>query len=127
MRNDLRKQYKYIPNRFGREYHEWSIESEFGACHLHISYRESDPQTSGGIEVHYRKPPEYMKGSAPHYHNCPLTGGLCWHDGSSMAADIAIEAFRDGKNVSREHDYYFGIVLDWMKSRGLVHDIDEEE
>jgi hypothetical protein len=60
--------------------------------HLHISemvdgYKpEYGPETSGGIGIHYRTPPDYMKDDAPSCNPCWLIGGPCWHDGSSMQA-----------------------------------------
>lgn len=116
----LRKKYTFDPNR---NVHMWEVESEFGGGHLHIRYKGVG-EFYGGIEIHYRSPPDYMKGSAPHHHDCFVTGGLCWHDGSSLGADIPIQVFDDGKNIN--HDYFFDFVESWMKDRGLINKENDE-
>jgi len=40
----------------------------------------------GGIETHYRQPPDYMRDDPPTFEDCDVLRGLCWHDGSSLAA-----------------------------------------
>jgi hypothetical protein len=61
------------------------------AMHLHIDDMGEDhglkygDRYSGGIEIHYRVPPDYMRDQAP-MAKCWLLGGPCWHDGSSLQA-----------------------------------------
>lgn len=70
--------------------HIWSIVGPLGAIHFHVSEnpKKSEHEAnrySGGIELHYRSPPDYMKDQAPH-ENCWLLKNACWHDGSSLQA-----------------------------------------
>lgn len=76
--------------QFGHAYHVWSVVARHIGMHLHIcDYGETDEKKlgerySGGIEIHYRQPPDYMKDEAPSNDNCWLLKAPCWHDGSSM-------------------------------------------
>ena len=71
--------------------HIWSCVGAKGAVHFWVKdygeergkqYRE---RYGGGIEIHYRYPPNYMN-TPPSHDNCWLLGGPCWHDGSSLQA-----------------------------------------
>lgn len=71
--------------------HLWSVVGRHGAIHLHISDMGKErsekyctEQFSGGIEIHYRQPPSYMRNDAPSQDRCWLLQGPCWHDGSSL-------------------------------------------
>lgn len=68
---------------FGNEKHTWSVIGRHLAIHLHISVL-ADHGPSGGIEYHYRQPPEHMQNEAPSNDVCWLLKAPCWHDGSSM-------------------------------------------
>ncbi len=61
-----------------------------GAIHFHVTdYGELfqfGPRYSGGLEVHYRQPPDYMRDDAPSQDKCWLIGCPCWHDGTSLYA-----------------------------------------
>jgi len=76
--------------RNGHEYHDWSVIARHIGIHLHIidmgedDGKEAGERYSGGIEIHYRQPPDYMKDEAPSHDNCWLLKAPCWHDGSSM-------------------------------------------
>ena len=40
----------------------------------------------GGVETHWsHDPPDYMDGG-PHHTDCEVTGGNCWHEGTSLWA-----------------------------------------
>lgn len=84
-----RSKYEY-EYRFGHPEHTWSVVCAEGGIHLHISDYGKDnkygERFQGGIEIHYRKPPGYMRHDAPSHDNCWLIGGPCWHDGSSLQA-----------------------------------------
>lgn len=72
--------------------HTWTCVGANGGLHLYIREPHSayvseglqDP--SGGIEVHYRYPPEYMADDAPSHDECWVLKCPCWHDGSSLQA-----------------------------------------
>lgn len=86
--------YEYT-NEFGTVRHIWSVYGARMGVHLHISdlgeeraAKYADGRRySGGIELHYRTPPDYMRDQAPASKACWLIGGPCWHDGSSLQAD----------------------------------------
>ena len=40
----------------------------------------------GGLETHYRSPPDYMGNSAPSHDHCHILKSPCWHDGTSRYA-----------------------------------------
>ena len=64
--------------------HIWSLVGPLGG--LHLSIREYGREPSGGIEIHYRFPPDYMAEKPPHHDRCWLLGCPCWTDGSSLEA-----------------------------------------
>jgi len=73
--------------------HRWELVGPYGALHfsaqIHQPARDMTTEryeTSCGLECHYAQPPEYMQGQAPTQTDCALTGGWCWHDGTSLYA-----------------------------------------
>jgi hypothetical protein len=66
--------------------HAWSMVGAKGAVHLHITdYGEKyGTQYSGGIETHWRSPPECMQDQPPSQDTCWLLHCPCWHDGSAL-------------------------------------------
>lgn len=79
-----RSKYEYS-RPFGNPTHVWSVIGRHLAIHLRI-VDLGDHGLSGGIELHFREPPEYMAEDAPSHDRCELLQGPCWHDGSSMQA-----------------------------------------
>ena len=72
----------------GTPSHTWSVVGRHGGMHLWIrGYLLDGTMTwSGGIEMHYRTPPQYMEHDAPSHDCCWLLQAPCWHDGSSLQA-----------------------------------------
>lgn len=93
-----------MTDRFGSGYrYSWSVECAHGAIEFWYSEFKAlnkEIQKSGGIEVHYRQPPDYMKDDCPSHHDCPLIGDCCWHDGSSLQAD-------DWYDMAGDHEAIF--------------------
>lgn len=91
-------QFKYtFTAQRGGPTHIWSALGAKGGLHLHIHDRgkesegEVDGRYYGGVEIHYRSPPERMKQIAPSDNKCWLLECPCWTDGSSCwARDDAI-------------------------------------
>lgn len=86
---EFRFKYEYSKSYGSKATHIWSIIGKHGAMHLHInnySYSENlEKDTySGGLETHYRSPPDYMANDAPSSDNCWLLKSPCWHDGTSL-------------------------------------------
>lgn len=78
--------HKYTYSKpFNSPRHNWEMVGPNGAIHFHASLTPGHPP-SCGLEIHYCSPPDYMKGRAPSHVDCKLTGGRCWHDGTSLYA-----------------------------------------
>lgn len=82
-----RCEYRY-KREFKHAYHTWIVIARHLAMHLHVTDlgEENDPRYCGGIEQHWREPPNYMKDEAPSHDRCGVLEAPCWHEGSSMAA-----------------------------------------
>ncbi len=91
LNRDYRHKYEMF-FRYGHLTHVWSVEIAAGAVHLYISdYGEKREKHfvdrySGGVQYHWRYPPEHRPNAAPQHHDCPYTHGVCWHDGTSTYA-----------------------------------------
>ena len=89
---------------FGSPKHNWSVIGARGAVQLHITVVDKYGP-SGGIEIHYLQPPEYMKNDAPSHDICWLLKCPCWHDGSSLQAEeVWIPRWQDDPH---NHDAMF--------------------
>jgi hypothetical protein len=64
----------------------WAVLGPLGAVDFHMTNRPVIDHRSGGIEMHYRTPPDYMSDQAPSHEHCRLLDAPCWHDGSSLYA-----------------------------------------
>lgn len=80
----LRRKYQHCP-KAGEVTHIWSVVGEAGGLHLWITVGGTRPY--GGVEIHYRTPPDYMSDKEPSQEHCWLLDGPCWHDGSSLYAE----------------------------------------
>ena len=86
-----RCKYEYA-YRFDHPMHLWSLLGARGGLHLWITdhgeehERKCGNRYLGGIEIHYRRPPEYMRDQPPSQDECWLLCAPCWHDGSSLQA-----------------------------------------
>lgn len=96
----FRVKYEYS-NPFGSPHHVWTVIGRHGAMHFHVTdmgeawaqKHGRDQQYSGGLEIHHRAPPDYMRDDAPSQDKCWLIGGPCWHDGTSLYASETIIPF----------------------------------
>ena len=70
---------------FSRVSHHWSLIGPTMAVSFHVSVN-AEHGDSAGLEFHYFEPPDYMRDAAPSHIDCKLTGGRCWHDGTSSYA-----------------------------------------
>ena len=83
------------------------VGKEFG---LHIWIAKSvagGREYYGGLEMHYRAAPDYMKEHPPSNTNCWLLNAPCWHDGTSLYAHEVIIPFwlRDPENNERMFEF----------------------
>lgn len=77
------KHHKYTYCRpFTSAQHTWELVGPNGAIHFHVSIPHNDKYAPcAGLEFHH------LSGDgAPDHINCPMTGGQCWHDGTSLYA-----------------------------------------
>lgn len=82
-----RKEYKMTFLYGNQPNHLWSVVGRHGAKHLSIHAYETmnnGIEFSGGLETHWRVPPEYMADQAPSQDKCWLLNQPCWHDGTSL-------------------------------------------
>lgn len=107
------------------ERHDWCIIGEAGAVNI---WAEPDPSGAkwrerwfGGVECHWRKPPDYYEGKPPHHERCWLLGKACWHDGSSLFFSERIEPHLpdpDGKQMDGSiNDLMLYHLRDWYGDR----------
>lgn len=99
--------------------HHWELRGPRGGIHFHVSIMD-DPkygEPSCGLEFHHSFDPSNGQ-EAPHHINCPVTGGQCWHDGTSLYASehvwpIVKMYLQDGDHAAifrvleREYDSHF--------------------
>jgi hypothetical protein len=117
----FRKKYTLIWP-YGKPIHTWEIECADGGLHVHIT--EGEPDWYGGIEVHYRTAPDYMKHSAPSHHDCPVLGGICWHDGSSLQAREHWIPMWQG--CGGDHDFMFRMIDAELRERFCLGTEDDD-
>ena len=67
-----------------------------GGCEFWFNCRNEEQRrygegaiTLGGFECHWKEHsrPDYYKDREAHYTDCTITGGACWHDGTSLWAN----------------------------------------
>lgn len=108
---------KYEYSRlWGRPHHVWTCIGRHGAMHFHVTdhgedrEREYGQRYSGGLETHYRSPPDYMEDHAPSQDKCWLLKCPCWHDGTSLyATEHLIPLWLANQN---DPEYVFRILVE---------------
>jgi hypothetical protein len=97
--------YKY-EKPFGYPRHHWELRSQHGGVHFHVSVvKDYDP--SAGLELHSIYP---KNDDAPDHINCPITGGRCWHDGTSLYAMETLWPMIKVYLEKGDHDSIFQIL-----------------
>lgn len=66
--------------QFNSVRHNWEFVGPRGGVNFHVSITDGYGETAG-LEFHH-----FSGDGAPDHVNCPLTGGHCWHDGTSLYA-----------------------------------------
>lgn len=91
--------------------HNWSLVGPKGAVNFHVSIMDDEkyPPTAG-LEFHHLDDHPYAQGKAPHHLDCPLTGGRCWHDGTSLYATEHLWPLIEGYLRCGEHKQIFDIL-----------------
>lgn len=101
------RDHKYTWSKpFGSVRHNWELRSQRGGIHFHVSLTDGYGP-SCGLEFHSVEP----KGDdAPDHTNCPITGGRCWHDGTSLYAEESIWPLVQSYLRTGDHAQIFGLL-----------------
>lgn len=92
---------------FGSVHHHWELRSANGGVHFHVGIVEGYGP-SCGLEFHSVKP---LHGeSAPDHIDCPVTGGRCWHDGTSLYAQDILWPIIESYLRTGDHGKIFEIL-----------------
>lgn len=89
---------------WGAARHNWSFVCAKGAVNFHAS-TYSDNEPSCGLEFHFVSPPHGDE--APAHLDCELTGGRCWHDGTSLYAKETLWPMIEPLLLSGDHEMIF--------------------
>lgn len=108
-----RCKYEYTKEHLARR-HVWTCIGRHGAMHFHVSdmgeefEKNHGQRYSGGLETHYREPPDYMADHCPSQDKCWLLNQPCWHDGTSLyASETLIPRWLIAPN---DHDAVFRML-----------------
>jgi threonine dehydratase len=98
------KHHKYTLVRpFDSTHHNWELVCARGAVHFHASIFKGD--VSAGLEFHH-----LTGDGAPDHVHCPLTGGRCWHDGTSLYASETLWPMIEPALSVGDHDAIFRLL-----------------
>ena len=89
--------------------HRWELVGPNGAVHFNASVTEGHP-VSAGLEFHHFEAPVHRADDAPDHRNCPMTGGRCWHDGTSLYASETLWPEIEGYLRFGDHQMVFTIL-----------------
>ena len=89
--------------------HNWEFVGPIGAVNFHVSIIDGY-EPSCGLEFHHTDVCSCAKSSAPDHVNCPLTGGRCWHDGTSLYASEHVWPIVSSYLRSGNHDAIFSYL-----------------
>lgn len=95
-------------NRFGTIRHNWEFLGVRGGLNFHVSITPDYPP-SCGLEFHHLAPIN-GEDSAPDHLQCPLTGGRCWHDGTSLYAREHLWPIIEGLLKAGNHQTIFAVL-----------------
>ena len=122
MTNENKYNFKYeesFNDKFEKIWTSYVIVTEKGS--INFWYRPSNLPNDyyGGIETHYKTPPDYMRDKKPSHVHCPFIDdlGACWHDGSSFQAEKYIDWIKKGASkecifvVLKERAIDYGFIL----------------
>lgn len=91
---------------FGSVRHCWELVGPEGGVHFHVSLIDKYPP-SCGLEFHHTKRNEDR---APGTTQCWLTGGPCWHDGTSLYASETLWPMVEPMLRSCDHELIFKVL-----------------
>lgn len=104
------RHHKYTWSKpFSNAHHRWELVGPIGAIHFHVSLSESYGP-SCGLEYHHTEVCGFRTDEAPDHVNCPLTGGRCWHDGTSLYASEHLWPYIEPYLKTGDHERIFKIL-----------------
>ena len=110
--------YTMIPAAWGTTRHRWELRGPDGGIHFHVGIsRDAKYPPTAGLEIHRCAPPDYQRGEAPHHVDCPVTGGRCWHDGTSLYASETLWPMFEVWLRSGDHESIFRALESEYDSR----------
>lgn len=87
--------------------HNWSLRGPRGGINFHVSINDNrDYDPSCGLEFHKDFDPTNGQ-EAAHHKNCWLTGGKCWHNGTSLYASEYVWPYVEERLRMGEHEAVF--------------------
>lgn len=99
----------------GKPEHAWTVRCARGGVVIHLRESDSDGFPAyGGVEIHHAFP---VNDTPPSHIHCTVSGGKCWHEGSSGMADPMVEhfakhglpnhesMFRQAMSIAEDHLY----------------------
>ena len=89
--------------------HDWSFVTADGGLNFHVSLTPGYGDTAG-LEFHHTEAARYAPNDAPDHIDCPLTGGRCWHDGTSLYADEYVWPVVQERLRAGDHESIFAIL-----------------
>ena len=93
---------------FGSVRHQWELRTVDGGISFHASIMDNDRNPPAcGLEFHSIYP---RNDEAPHHIDCPVTGGRCWHDGTSLYASETLWPMIADYLKRGDHDKIFSIL-----------------
>jgi hypothetical protein len=101
-------------NLFGSVQHDWRFSGLKGGLNFHASVGPGR-NPSCGLEFHSTTP--LREDTAPDHLNCPVTGGRCWHDGTSLYATEHCWPIIESYLRSGSHDLIFKFLEHEADSR----------
>lgn len=94
----------------------WSVVGPNGAIRFSVYGIDGDYEETCFLDVHR------MEGDgAPDHLNCELTGGRCWHDGTSLYAKTLWDScgLREAYNEARHNDIWWQLEHEyWVRFEG---------
>lgn len=97
-------------NPFTSVRHSWEFRGPIGGVSFNVSIMDDrgyDP--SCGLEFHHCSDPS-NGGQAPDHIKCPVTGGQCWHEGTSLYASEWVWPRVEGYLKDGDHATIFSIL-----------------
>lgn len=103
--------HKYIWTKpFSYIRHHWELRGPRGGVHFHASIMDGRAHdASCGLEFHHSFDPTNGQ-QAPHHINCPVTGGQCWHEGTSLYASERVWPMVSDYLKDGDHEMIFRLL-----------------